>query len=266
MVIVEPKGSTWYRSQVTRQELADSQVKGAWGPHGHPIIDYDAVDTGGTPILKMLEPVRSSGPGKPPRFELCHSDLTAIITGPDEPGEDRWLFRHPGHRPDDNPVYPRAWEPFREFAIMYHDLLAHVPGLRVHGFGDHSTRTMGNGYEAFAINYGSVAIGTEIWANRMSVGPAADALDAKFEEFFLSSWVGGDPAILVDVPANVPAPAAPPAGGRPRRPRGMSQEARDRPARRPVRPAACGPAPEGAQGDGRALSRRPVECLSQLPE
>jgi manganese oxidase len=65
---------------------------------------------------------------------------------------------------------------------------------------------MGNGKEAFAINYGSVAIGTEIWANRFNVGPVANAVDAKFEEFFLSSWVGGDPALLVDVPANATAP------------------------------------------------------------
>ena len=213
MVIVEPKGLAWYRSQVTNQDLVDAQVKGALGPHGHPVLDYDAVDAGGTPILKMLKPVPSAGPGKPPRFELCHSDPTAIVTGPDEPGEDRWLFRHPGHSADDNPVYPRSWEPFREFAIMYHDLPATFPAFAFAATPtDPFTSTMKNGSEAFGINYGSVAIGTEIWANRMNVGPAADALDAKFEEFFLSSWVGGDPAILVDVPANVPAPAAPAAG------------------------------------------------------
>ena len=70
---------------------------------------------------------------------------------------------------------------------------------------------MGGGNEAFAINYGSVGISTEIWANRMQVGPAWDALDAKFEEFFLSSWVGGDPALIVDMPANAPKPGATPA-------------------------------------------------------
>ena len=208
MVIVEPRGSSWYRSQVTQIELAQAQARGVWGRHGHPVIDYDAVDAHGTPILKMLKPMPSLGKGKLPAFELCRSDLTAIIAGPDEPGEDRWLFRHPGHSLDDNPLYPRSWEPFREFAIVYHDVigLASAP----FDFGTLKT-TMGNGNEAFAINYGSVAIGTEIWANRMNVGPAADAIDAKFEEFFLSSWVGGDPAIIVDVPANAPKPAA--AGG-----------------------------------------------------
>ncbi len=205
MVIVEPRGSTWYRSQVTREDLAAAQAKGVWGPHGHPVINYDAVDAQGTPILKMLKPKPALGKGKIPAFELCHSDLTVIIAGPDEPGEDRWLFRHPGHRPDDNPLYPRSWEPFREFAIIYHDAV----GLPQAPFNFGTLKgTMANGNEAFAINYGSVAIGTEIWSNRMSVGPAWDALDAKFEEFFLSSWVGGDPALIVDVPANAPKPTA----------------------------------------------------------
>jgi hypothetical protein len=206
MVIVEPKGSSWYRSQVTRADLAAAQAKGVWGSHGHPVIDYDAVDAGGTPILQMLKPMPSSGPGTPPVFELCRSDLTAIIAGPDHPGEDRWLFRHPGHTPQDNPLYPRTWEPYREFAIIYHDLLG-IPLVAPFDFGT-LKGTMGNGNEAFAINYGSVAIGTEIWSNRMSVGPAWDALDAKFEEFFLSSWVGGDPALVVDIPANAAKTAA----------------------------------------------------------
>ena len=210
MVIVEPRGSSWYRSQVARKDLADAQARGVWGAHGHPVVDYDAVDAQGTPMLKMLKPRPSLGKGKLPAFELCRSDLTAIIAGPDEPGEDRWLFRHPGHSLDDNPLYPRSWEPFREFAIMYHDLAGVSPPFQFAATAtDPFATTMKNGNEAFAINFGSVGIGTEIWANRMNVGPAADAIDAKFEEFFLSSWVGGDPAIIVDVPANSPkAPAA----------------------------------------------------------
>jgi hypothetical protein len=210
MVIVEPRGSSWYRSQVTQKDLADAQARGVWGAHGHPVIDYDAVDGHGMPILKMVKPKPSLGKGKLPAFELCRSDLTAIIAGPDEPGEDRWLFRHPGHSLDDNPLYPRSWQPFREFAIIYHDLPAVSAAFQFAPTAtDPFVFTMKNGNEAFAINYGSVAIGTEIWANRMNVGPAADTLDAKFEEFFLSSWVGGDPAIVVDIPANAPSPSTP---------------------------------------------------------
>ena len=75
---------------------------------------------GGRRSSKMLEPMRSSGNGEAARFELCHSDLTAIITGPDEPGEDRWLFRHPGHRRTTIRVYP-AGNRSANSRSMYHD-------------------------------------------------------------------------------------------------------------------------------------------------
>ena len=62
------------------------------------------------------------------------------------------------------------------------------------------------GGDFFAINYGCAGIGAEILANRLGVGPMGrkDAVDLKFEEFFLSSWSCGDPAIVVDMPANTP--------------------------------------------------------------
>src|SRR4029078_7545353 len=58
------------------------------------------------------------------------------------------------------------------------------------------------GQDAFAINYGTGGIGAEIFANRMGVGPMGACVDCKFEEFFLSAWSVGDPAMLVDTPAN----------------------------------------------------------------
>src|SRR6202035_3113537 len=42
---------------------------------------------------------------------------------------------------------------------------------------------------------------SEVLANRFGVGPLGDCVDCKFEEFFLSSWAMGDPAMNVDVPA-----------------------------------------------------------------
>ncbi|HEX9180361.1 MAG TPA: hypothetical protein VF859_08215, partial [Burkholderiales bacterium] len=56
--------------------------------------------------------------------------------------------------------------------------------------------------DAFMINYGSGGIGSEIIANRLGVGPMHDCLDCSYEEFFLTSFTVGDPAITVDVPAN----------------------------------------------------------------
>ena len=53
------------------------------------------------------------------------------------------------------------------------------------------------------INYGSGGIGSEIIANRLGVGPMHDCLNCTYEEFFLTSFTVGDPALLVDIPANV---------------------------------------------------------------
>ncbi|MEO7735948.1 MAG: copper oxidase, partial [Kofleriaceae bacterium] len=39
---------------------------------------------------------------------------------------------------------------------------------------------------------------------RLGVGPMWNCPECKFEEFFLNSWAAGDPAMLVDVPANTP--------------------------------------------------------------
>ncbi len=128
---------------------------------------------------------------------------------------------------------------------------------------------MENGNEAFAINYGSVAIGTEIWANRMKRRAGAPMRStAKFEEFFLSSWVGGDPALIVDVPANAPGP-------QPLRPQ-VSAATAAAPQPPLNRAWTCPPSTSSgtlqtqlqteAQGDGRLLSGRSVERLSQLLE
>ena len=56
--------------------------------------------------------------------------------------------------------------------------------------------------DAFAINYGTGGIGAEILANRFGVGPMAKCTECLFEEFFLSSYTVGDPAMIVDIPAN----------------------------------------------------------------
>ena len=56
--------------------------------------------------------------------------------------------------------------------------------------------------DVFQINYGSGGVGSEVIANRLGVGPMHDCLDCVYEEFFLTSPAVGDPAMVVDVPAN----------------------------------------------------------------
>jgi hypothetical protein len=187
MVNVEPQGAEWYRSQVTHQELAYATIGRT--PAGQPIINYDAIyppghPRAGLPVLKILH-----------GSEIVHGDLTAIITGPNKGRFPEGTYRS-------NPAEPDRNQPFREFAIVYHDEIKAVQAFPqffedpVLGHTLHSVR------DAFAINYGTGGIGAEILANRLGVGPMANCTECLYEEFFLSSWTVGDPAQIVDVPAN----------------------------------------------------------------
>src|SRR5262249_21274908 len=134
-------------------------------------------------------------------LELVHTDLTAIVTGPNA-GRFPYTNTSPTFRI--NPASPDRRQPYREFTIVYHSV---VNGI-VQAFPAFSNLNLRNmlagGIDQFGINYGVAGIAPEILANRMHVGPMGnlDAVDLKYEEFFLSSWACGDPAMLVDVPAN----------------------------------------------------------------
>lgn len=164
---------------------------------------------GGVPALRVVDC----------QMHTVHSDLTAIITGP-----NAGLFPYSQNDPDfyTNPASPDRRQPYREFTVIYHQ-----GGNIVQAFQPWSNnnlfRMINAGLDQFGINYGFAAIGPEIVANRLGVGPmgnaqqkigtsgpgrapeanqANDAVDLKYEEFFLSSWCVGDPAMVVDVPAN----------------------------------------------------------------
>ncbi|HEX8722262.1 MAG TPA: hypothetical protein VF736_16730, partial [Pyrinomonadaceae bacterium] len=198
-VNVEPRGAEWYRSQLTHSELRLASKRNPDGsimrtPAGQPIINYDAVYPSwhryhGQPILKILN---RNG-------VIVHSDLTAIITG-------LRRGRFPAGTYPSVAVLPRRDWPFREFTLIYHDEIGAVqafPQFRQNGPGQLGD-TLQGGRDAFAINYGTGGIGSEILANRLGVGPMAGCDECLFEEFFLSAWAVGDPAMVVDVPANAP--------------------------------------------------------------
>ena len=193
-VNVEQVGSEWYRSQLTQADMAAATKKNSTGAPlktagGQPIINYDATYTSGArsgkPILKILDANNN----------IVHSDLNAIITGP-----GRADFK-PGTYPS-NATEPNRDQSFREFTVIYHDEVEAVQAFPkfyddpVLGHTLHSVR------DKFAINYGIGGIGSEILANRLGVGPMANCTECNYEEFFLSAWAVGDPAQLVDVPAN----------------------------------------------------------------
>ncbi|HYY98600.1 MAG TPA: hypothetical protein VE642_08420, partial [Pyrinomonadaceae bacterium] len=198
-VNVEQKGAEWYRSQLTQVDMAAATKKDASGKPlttagGHPIIDYDAVYPTGTgragkPILKILDANNN----------IVHSDLNAVITGP-----GRGDFAPNTYR--SNATEPNRDQAFREFTVVYHDEVEAVQAFPkfyddpVLGHTLHSVR------DKFAINYGIGGIGSEILANRLGVGPEGNCPDCNYEEFFLSAWAVGDPAQLVNVPANTTNP------------------------------------------------------------
>ena len=192
-VNVQVASAEWYRSQVTADDLKLATKKDAGGnplktPAGQPLVDYNAIypvghKYAGKPILKMMQ-----------NGEIIHTDINAIITGPN-------AGRFPAGTFKPNPTEPDREQPYREFSVTYHDEIGAVQAFPefedpVLGYTLHSVR------DGFAINYGTAGAGAEILANRFGVGPMANCTECKYEEFFLSSWTVGDPAQVVDIPAN----------------------------------------------------------------
>jgi hypothetical protein len=185
-VNVEPKGAEWYRSQLTEADMKLAQVGTTAG--GQPILNYDAVypvghPKAGQPIIKMLNV-----------DTIVATDLNAVITGPNKGRFPTGTFRPNATEPDRD-------RPFREFTVIYHDEIQDIQAFPQ--FRDPVLKhTLHSVEDKFAINYGVAGVGAEILANRLGVGPMFNCTECKFEEFFLSSWTVGDPAQVVDVPAN----------------------------------------------------------------
>jgi len=212
---VQPKGARMYRSQMTEEEMrlatvdtvpsdcTAGQVVGVdCNPGGQPIIDYEAkypnvepwISEGkaGLPIINMLTASN----------ELVHADINAIIAGPNPDGSfppSTYPLESVGKNV---PSYPNRLEPFREFASIYHDEVA-TAQVFPRWYADPVLQyTLAGVKDAFMINYGSGGIGSEIISNRLRTGPMHDCTDCAYEEFFLASQTVGDPAMLVQFPAN----------------------------------------------------------------
>jgi hypothetical protein len=208
---VQPKGSEWYRSQVTHEELEyaiNTSLSGGFSALGQPFINYKAKfpaghPNAGLPVLNMLDD----------KNNIVYTDLTAVITGPNA---GKWPKQPapPAGDPNLQPVNiePNRLDPYREFTITYHELMNGVQAFPIFDDPDPNNPgqknilapTLGPGADQFAINYGTGGIGAEILANRFGLGPMGSCVDCRFEEFFLSAWTVGDPSMVVDVPANTP--------------------------------------------------------------
>ncbi|HEY5644106.1 MAG TPA: hypothetical protein VIS31_14660 [Woeseiaceae bacterium] len=211
---------------------------------GQPIIDYealypvtiepsvwDAEGKAGLPVLNMLtgrgcksdtseetsgyEADGRCAAGSHPLNELVHSDINAIIAGPDPDGS--WRTACAGASATtpksecpyplesvgkNNPQLPNRLEAFREFTSQFHDEQTNSQVFPRWYEDPVLGYTLAGVKDAFMINYGSGGIGSEIIANRLHTGPMHDCTDCAYEEFFLSSSTVGDPAVLVEYPAN----------------------------------------------------------------
>ncbi|MEQ9316813.1 MAG: hypothetical protein RLN72_13245, partial [Henriciella sp.] len=200
-VTVQPRGAKIYRSQVTEEDLRLATIGRT--ASGHPIIDYEArypntspwkeEGKATRPILNMIDD----------RWDvIVHSDINAVITGPNDDGTfdpSVYPLEAEGKR---NPAVPNRIEPYREFASIFSDEMAAkqaFPGWFEDPIFEHTLHGVG---DAFFINGASAGIGSEVIANRLGVGPMHDCLSCSYEEFFLSSFTVGDPSMLVDTPAN----------------------------------------------------------------
>jgi manganese oxidase len=203
VVVVEPLNASFHRSQVTEEDMRLATI--GTTPAGQPIINYEArypnrapwttEGKAGRPILNMLDIQGSS-------VNIVSSDVTAIISGTNPDGSfapETYPLESQGKR---NPALPNRLEPFREFVAIFNDETVSKQAFpfwyedpvfshTLHGVGDH-----------FMINQAAAGVGSEVIANRLRVGPAHDCLSCAYEEFFLTSFAMGDPAQLVDIPAN----------------------------------------------------------------
>jgi hypothetical protein len=203
-VHVEPQGAEWYRSQVTADDLKLA-TKGVT-PGRQPILDYHALYPGGLqqaglPILNMITCPNEAKEGCPFGGRIVHSDLTAMITGRGPDGQPGPFPANASLAPVFNPAYalPDRLQPYRELTIIYHELYQAVQAFDE--MYANSLNVDGNGADNFAFNYGAGGIASEILANRLGVGPMGNCPSCKYEEFFLTSWAVGDPAMVVDHPA-----------------------------------------------------------------
>ncbi|HMW88173.1 MAG TPA: hypothetical protein PKD65_19280, partial [Nitrospira sp.] len=178
---VQPRGAKWYRSQVTEKDLKAASYKQET-KFGQPVIDYEATyknePHAGDPILNMLK----CDPRDNRQCELVHSDLNAVIDIDRENGCEKMGEGN------------ACGKPYREFTVIFHDEITAVQAfdeIREEGSPLSSLR------DGMGINYGASGVGSMVVANRNKLGPARDCVECKLEEFFLTSWVNGDPAMVV---------------------------------------------------------------------
>lgn len=224
-VVVEQRHTRWYRSQVSR-----AAFDGAWPTKANSVrharggqIDYEATGSSGIPLLNLARPTDGTEQAdfdKARAVEIVHSDINAIIFRP------AGAYRPPSGNLAGPPIHsavlssaskaaceagqaPAASDEFcevsfREFSVFFHDELKTFYTRNFQELGQFGQ--LAGIRDAFGINYGASGMGSILLANRKNIGPSAGCAECLYEEFFLTSWANGDPALLEqfsDDPSNV---------------------------------------------------------------
>ncbi len=193
-VNVQPKGSRWYRSQVSHQDLLEATVSqdSSDGRHPYRVIDYEKRHTSGAhkdrPILGMLD-----------GDELVHSDLNAVVIldnhlQPDGKHDDGHDTSSPSKQCKDYMYGNSCGLSYREFTVIMHDEVKAIQAfqeLEDQGNPLHYVK------DGMGINYGVAGLGAMVMARQRRVAPLQDCPECRAEEFFLSSWANGDPALIL---------------------------------------------------------------------
>lgn len=180
-VNVQRQNSRWYRSQTSRSTFDAVWQRQSADDHARvaaEIVDDNRYDTTlvdpvsnmEMPLLNMLREVSEGA------YELVHTDLNAIIRLRE--GDATGL------------------EAFRELSVFFHDELKTFYPRNFEELGDFAGGQLAGVRDGFAVNYGASGMGDMLLANRKGIGPSANCQECLYEEFFLTSWANGDPALL----------------------------------------------------------------------
>lgn len=194
-VHVEPQGSVWYRSQVSEAEMPDATAG--------DVPRFDGADLAKFALLEGRE--------------IVHSDLNAVIDMRQAVRPKELMCLDENGKPYE--VCGDRTKSFREFTAIFHDESGAIQAFDEFDTDDTKpdadkalAKSLQSVRDGFAINYGTAGLGAEILATRKKVGPVKDCVECQLEEYFLSSWAVGDPAMIVDKPANLQVPGMPFAG------------------------------------------------------
>ena len=186
-VNVEPQGSRWYRSQLSHDELQRATRAAPAGRHAYRDIDYESrrdVGAGATrPILNMRDGNR-----------LVHSDLNAIIVLPEGPDSGSAA---PACKDEQKNIFGNSCgQSFREFTVILHD---EIHAQQAFAELEDPNNPLHYVKDGMGINYGASGMGSAVMSTPLQrkVGVAKNCPECRAEEFFLSSWANGDPALVL---------------------------------------------------------------------